>query len=618
MSSAMQKYTWKVKEKHQASSMKGEAGAMLNLLLKNRGLATKKQQEEFLNPSLELLKEIKFPQIEKAIDRIKRAIETKEKVAIFSDYDADGICATAILWETIHDMGGDVIPYVPDRMIEGYGLNSKAVERLAADGIKLIITVDNGITAVEQVEVAKKLGVDVIITDHHQKPVALPKPYALVWSDKICGAAVAWLLARALVSSWQATEEQDQDLPQHETRHLKSDSGVVRPSLPRMTNKEAMTARIRKVEDRIELAALATVADVMPLTGCNRVIVREGLKRLQRTSRPGILAICDEAGIKMEAIGTYEIGHQIAPRINAMGRLENALESLRLLVTKNPLKARAMALTLATTNSQRQKLTEKMIEDAKLMYQDGILIGVLSHESWHEGVVGLVAGKMTEMFYRPMIAIAKGEEFSKGSARSIPGFNIVEALRACNGVFENVGGHPMAAGFTIRTEKIAELEKKITKIAKKQIDKSCLERVLAVDMEIALHDINHDLYQGILQLEPFGLANQEPVFMTRRVCIEEIKKVGSTGKHMKLCIEETDDDQKEMTAEYVGFPTMDLPKRRPFFDAIGFGMGDLLAKLRPGDLVDIAYSITLNNWNNLSRLELKIRDIRLNSSLFQA
>lgn len=601
----MQKHVWKVK----AQKAKGKSEDISQILLKNRGLVTKKQQEAFLNPSLDLLDEIKFPQIGKAVDRIKQAIKKKEKIAVFSDYDADGICATAILWETIHDLGGDVVPYVPDRMIEGYGLNSEAVKKLAEKGVTLIVTVDNGITAVEQVEVAKKLGIDVIITDHHQKPDVLPKPYAFVWSDKICGAAVAWLLARALVSSWQSLSSTDEG---ESPGSVLTQSQILASSsvLPRMTNMD----NIRKVEERIELAALATVADVMPLTGYNRVIVKEGLKQLQRTNRPGVLAICDEAGIKMEAIGTYEISHVIAPRINAMGRLENALESLRLLVTKNPLKARAMALTLATTNSQRQKLTEKMVEDAKLMFEDGILVGVLSHESWHEGVVGLVAGKMTEMFYRPMIAIAKGEEFSKGSARSIPGFNIVEALRALNGVFENVGGHPMAAGFTIRTEKIVELQEKITKIAKKQMSKDMLERILHVDMEIALHDISHDLYRAILQLEPFGFGNTEPIFVTKRVCIDEIKKVGSNGKHMKLCVEETDDDQKEMEAEYIGPTTMDLPKRKPFFDAIGFGMGELLSKLRPGDLIDIAYTISLNNWNNLARLELKIKDLRISQS----
>lgn len=555
----MQKYEWKLSQLAKNGSTHHNAQEILQQILKQRGIDTPKKQQEFLHPSLDLLFDIPFPEMEKAVERVKQAISKKEKIIVFSDYDADGINAAAILWETINEMGGDVLPYMPKRMSEGYGLSVSAVEKLAEDGTKLIITVDNGITCVDAVNLAKQKDIDVIITDHHQKPEELPKPHATVWSDQICGAAVAYVFSKHLLN----------DFNSH--KHL-------------------------------DLAALATVTDVMPLVGANRAIVKFGLEELNKTKRVGLQALFHEAGLEQGKIDAWTIGHVIGPRLNAMGRLEDAMDSLRLLCTNNPLKAKSYALLLAQTNSERQKLTEKMVSDAKLLCEENMHVGVLASEEWHEGVVGLVAGRMVEFIYRPVLAISKGPEFSKGSARSIPGFNIIETLRSIDGVFEKLGGHPMAAGFTLRTEKIEVLREKLTTICAKHFAENPTNRTLTIDAAIPMADITIELYKGMQELEPYGNANPELVFLTRGLLIEECKKVGSTGRHVKLIVSDSKEEEPEA---YYG------RKAKPYFEAIGFGMADTLTKVRPGDYVDIVYTLSLNNWHNIPKLELKIKDIRL-------
>lgn len=563
----MQKCLWDIKAKD-PTGQAIKSDELITHVLNNRGLTTPKEQEDFLNPNLNaLFKEIPFPEMDKAVARIKEAIANKEKISIYSDYDADGINATAILWETLHKMGADVTPYMPHRMTEGYGISISGVELLAEKGVKLIITVDNGITAVAPVNRATELGVEVIITDHHQKPVIMPKPHSFVWSDKICGAGVAFVLSKHLTGDFDSR------------KHL-------------------------------DLAALATITDVMPLQGFNRAIVIEGIKELNITKRVGLQAMFHEANIEQGKIGSWEIGHVIGPRLNAMGRLDNAIDSLRLLCTNNPLKAKSLCLMLSQTNSERQKLTEKMVEDAKLLFEEELIVGVLASDGWHEGVVGLVAGRMTERHYRPMLAIAKGETFSKGSARSIPGFNIIEALRSLDGVFENVGGHPMAAGFTIRTDKIAKLKADLNRYAKKNCNDSLLKRKLSIDAILRIADIHIDIYRSLKLLEPFGNANLEPVLLTKELVVEEIKKVGQKGQHAKLIVT---NDESDSIPNSMGNQQVYQTKFKPHYEAIGFNMSEILQKIRPGDRVDIAYTLDLNVWNNISKLQMKMKDIRFSS-----
>ncbi|HSX19046.1 MAG TPA: DHH family phosphoesterase, partial [Candidatus Saccharimonadales bacterium] len=367
----MNKYVWKVKTRS-TPTKKGKW--LLNLLAQNRGLDTAAKLKEFLNPSLDQILKVIPTDMPKAKKRVIEAIKNKEKIVVYADYDADGLCATAIMWEVLNDLGADVMPYVPHRIKEGYGMSKGAISELAQKGVSLIITVDQGVTAVEQTEHAKKLGIDVIITDHHVLPAKIPQPIAMVHSTDLCGAGVSWRFC------WEIAKELDESY-------------------------------MEKLTDKLELAALATIADLVPLVGGNRSIVKLGLEKLAKTKRPGLLALMRAAKLN-GTIGTYEIGHILAPRINAMGRIEHGLDSLRLICAKSQKQADQLADLLTKTNVKRQDLTSKAVDAALKMVQENILIGIVSHEDWHEGVIGLVASRLVEAHHRPMIAISRGVEFS--------------------------------------------------------------------------------------------------------------------------------------------------------------------------------------------------------------
>src|SRR3990167_9079108 len=398
----MSLYEWKIKSHAPA---KKNPKWLLALLAKNRGLTTPSKLKNFLSPKLEQILKVYITEAHVGKQRVIEAIKYGQKIAVYSDYDADGLCATAIMWETLYDLGANVIPYVPHRMTEGYGLSKSGITKLKEDGVKLIITVDHGVTAKEQVEYAKELGIDVIITDHHVLPPLLPKPRALVHTTDLCGAGVSWRFCWELLKT-------------------------LKPSYK------------NQLAQKLELAALATIADLVPLTEGNRAIVKLGLEKLAKSTRPGIKALIKASQIS-GPIGTYEIGHILAPRINAMGRIEHGLDSLRLLCTKSQSWADKLASLLTKTNTSRQDLTTKAIDHAKSLVTDDMLVGVVDHQSWHEGVIGLVASRLVESFWRPMIVISRGEKYSKGSARSIPGFNIIEAIRASSQYLVDAGGHPM-------------------------------------------------------------------------------------------------------------------------------------------------------------------------------
>ncbi|EKD65083.1 MAG: hypothetical protein ACD_50C00197G0010, partial [uncultured bacterium] len=340
------------------TSQKLETEDVIKILLENRGLKTKKEIDEFLNPKLEQvnIKSIGIDKTElrKAIERIVKAIKNKEKIVVFGDYDADGICGTAILWETLHSMGADVMPYIPHRIEEGYGLSETGIKnlKLKIKNCGLIITIDNGIVANKAVDFANKAGIDVIVTDHHVPSKKLPDALAIVHTTKLCGAGVAYLLSQEIKNG-------------EEDNHL-------------------------------ELVALATVADLVPLVGANRTLVKFGIEKLRQTKRIGLLELYKESGLRQSEIGVYEIGHIIAPRLNAMGRLEDGIESLRLLCTNNQEKARMLAYKLGSTNRQRQELTIQAVEHARLEViskkSEIKSLMFISHESYQQGVIGLVAG----------------------------------------------------------------------------------------------------------------------------------------------------------------------------------------------------------------------------------
>ena len=538
---------WKVSQKNYSQENKDW---LLEILAKNRGLLSKKELDKFLNPTIEQILNVQATDLKKAVNRVEKALKNKEKVIVYSDYDADGICASAIVWETLFALGVNIMPYVPHRIKEGYGLSIPAIEEHATKGINLIITVDHGVTAVKQIETAKKLGIDVIVTDHHVKPKSLPKPHALVHTTALCGAGVAWRFC------WEIVKK-------------------IKPSY--------------KVEllQKLELAAIATVADLVPLTGANRAIVKLGLEKLNKTKRPGLVSLIKSSGI-VSPITAYEIGHVIAPRINAMGRLEHGLDSLRLLCAKNVKKADELASLLSTTNTKRQSLTTYAADQALTMVDSSQLVGVLFHKSWHEGIIGLVASKLVEKHYRPMIAISRGPKFSKGSARSIHGFNIIEAIRASSEFLIDAGGHPMAAGFSIKTEHIKTFSKQINVYAQKAISEEMLTPVLKIECELDVQDINPQTLKLIKTFEPYGIGNLQPIFLTEQMLVEDVRGVGMTSKHLKLQISGK--------------------------SAIGFNMGEKRYKLRPGNSVDVVYSIEEDNFNGKGKVQMKIKDIRPSDS----
>lgn len=567
---------WETVGKLETQNSKLETQRIVEILLDNRGLKTKKEIEEFLKPADPFtLKPKDFgideEELEKAVERIKEAIKSGEGIIVYGDYDADGICATAILWETLYRQTKNALPYIPERVGEGYGLNRDSILKLKTSAfakssadkqnpeLKLIITIDHGITEGEKIKYAQNLGIEVIVCDHHQLGKEPPKCAAVVHTDKICAAAIAWVLAQSLENP-----------------------------------------KTRTTND-LDLVAIATIADLEPLVGINRNLVKHGLRILNQTQRCGLLAIFEEAGIKLGEIGTYEVGFMIAPRLNAMGRMEHALESLRLVCTPKPLQAKDLALKLGSTNRERQTLTEETARHAKdlvsLQIKEGLpKLIFLAHESYQEGVIGLAAGKLVEEFHRPAVVVAKGEKYSKASARSITGFNIIEAIRTFSDLLVDAGGHPMAAGFTIETAKLEIFKTKLQALAEKELDENKLVKTLKIDCEIGLESLSMELYQKITQFQPYGLGNPEPIFASREVSLLDVRVVGNEGRHLKL------------RAILHRSPVTD--HRPPSFEAIGFGMGRFLPNLSSENPVDIAYNLQLNRWNGEEKLELKLRDIK--------
>mgnify|MGYP001578309233 FL=1 len=545
--------TWQIA--HTYDDKDFEINRFIEDLLVYRRITTRSERQNFLSPTNPIeftAKDVGVNQVQlnKAIARIKEAIEKKQSIVVYADYDADGVTAGAILWETLWSLGAQVMPYIPHRVDEGYGLSLKGIDNVREQfDPALIITVDQGVTAQKQVAYAKSLGIEVIVTDHHVLPKTLPD-CLMVHTTMLSGSGVSWFLAKEILKT-------------------KNDNNF---------NKEH--------EDRLALAALGTVADLLPLTGVNRSIVKYGLEAMRKTKRVGLVALLKESGVTQDSITPYNISHGLAPRLNAMGRLEHALDALRLLCTKNEEKAKILSEKLGFTNKERQKITEDTVIHAKgLVVEDDAKLLFVGDASYNQGIIGLVAGKLVEQYYKPSIVVSIGEEFTKASARSIVGFNIVEAIRECQDLLIDVGGHPMAAGFTVATKNIDALKLKLLEIAKRDISEEMLQKKLRVDAEIPLSAVTLDLYNAIQQLLPFGQGNYEPVFATKQVKVTEARLVGATGKHVKL--------------------------RVGGVDAIAFGMGDLYGKLNEKPLVDIAYGIDLNVWNGTKKLQLVVKDILL-------
>ena len=585
---------WEILNKIPNPKSKFKINEIINVLLENRGIKTKKKKEEFFYPTIPqkvslVTLNINKNALQKAIRRIEKAISKKEQIIIYGDYDADGICATAILWECLYSLTKNVIPYIPNRFDEGYGANAESIGKLKSQfpNFKLLITVDNGIVANEAIDKANELGIDVIITDHHQPRTALtssrglhprvggasmrgkkgydlPKAYSIIHTDKISGSGIAWILTREILSKLPATSYQ--------------------------------------LQDSLELAAIGTIADQLPLLGPNRSFAKYGLEALNNTKRQGLLALFEEAGLTdgqtrlrqkatARQVGTYEVNFMIAPRINAMGRMEHAIDSLRLLCTKNASKARELANFLGRTNRERQRVVDEVVLHARKMAQKSEWSGaiVLAHESYHEGVIGLAASKLVEEFYRPVIVLSKGKKISKAPARSISGFNIIESIRKLDSITLGGGGHPMAAGFSIETEKIEIFARKFEEITSPLLTDDVLTKKLKVDTEVEFESLTVELEAEISKFEPTGIGNPAPVFITKKVSVVDAQTVGSEGKHLRLTLEKDD----------------------KIFNAIAFGKGEIAPLLSPNKKVGIAYNLSLDTWNGNKSLQLKVKDLKL-------
>ncbi|MDD2822846.1 MAG: single-stranded-DNA-specific exonuclease RecJ [Candidatus Daviesbacteria bacterium] len=513
-------------------------------LLYNRGIKTEIEVNKFFHPKLENFeKDFKIAGLEKAKKRILDAIKNDELIVVFGDYDADGVCSLAVMYYAITELGGKFLPYIPHRDKEGYGLSKVGLDYAKEQGAGLVITVDNGIVALEQAKYAKEIGLDLIITDHHLPQDTLPGAYAIVHSTTFCGAGVAWCLVRTMVE-------------------------------------ESLSNNL------LDIVAIATVCDMVPLIGVNRFLVKEGLKKLNHTTKAGLIALIIESGLTKGEIATYHIGHIIGPRINALGRIDHAMDSLRLLCTKDSTKARTIAKHLSEANEQKKLLTIEAIYEAKEIInqtdkQKKIII--VHSEKWIAGIMGLVAGRLVEEYAVPVIAISCETGIAKGSARSTNDVNIVEVIRKCDDLLIAVGGHPKAAGFSIETEKIGEFRQRMEELLENGGVISEGE-VVNIDAILAPKQITKKLISDLDEFEPTGVENPKPLLASLNIPVSDIKTVGQ-GKHLKF--------------------------KAAGLDAIAFGMGEISDQIKNGQEINVAYQLELNTFNGTEKLQLKVVDLKL-------
>lgn len=510
-------------------------------ILQNRNLNSKKEQDAFFYPKISDYENLlEIPGIDKAKERIKKAIENQELIYVYGDYDVDGISACAIIYHGLKSLGAKILPYIPHREKEGYGLSKIGLDEIKDKGGSLVITVDNGIVAFAGADYAKKLNIDLIITDHHSLLDKKPQAYCIVHSLNMCGAGVAWCLMKELVDEKLARE-------------------------------------------LLQFVVLGTISDLIPVVGLGRVFVKEGLKQLRQTKNPGLNALVLEAGINKKDLGSFEIGYIIGPRLNAAGRLEHALDALRLVCTKDALKAVRLAKLLCDINSKRQTLTSIAYQEAKLQIIQDKKIHFLQSSSWPSGIIGLVAGKIAEEYHTPTIALSVGESISKGSARSLNGLNIVETIRGVSDLLLDIGGHPGAAGFTIENSKIEEFIQRIeSRINDSEIKN--LDQTINIDALVNIKDLSFDQALMIQELEPFGVGNPNVILASKDVKVYDLRLL-SLGKHLKLKAEG--------------------------LDVIAFGMGQLKEDLKEGQKVNLAYNLEINKYNGRESLQLKLQDIQL-------
>jgi single-stranded-DNA-specific exonuclease len=535
--------------------------------LYNRGISEPPRIQAFLEGRyLENTDPFLLPEMDKAVARIQQAIAQDEMIVVYGDFDADGVTSTVLLTQALRGLGmgrRQVRPYIPDRIDEGYGLNKDALAKLKEIGAHLVVTVDCGIRSIREVAYAAELGLDMIITDHHSLGPELPPAVAVInpkhpdssYPDTmLAGVGIAYKLAQALY--------------------------------------QTMPERVQgNVEDFLDLVAVGTVADLAPLLHENRKLVMDGLKVLNRLQRPGLAALANAVGLKPGNITSESIGFGLGPRINAAGRLAHAYTAARLLAANNNHTARQLARELNDLNKQRQKLTAELGAKAETMVNPNDLILIAGAEDFVPGVVGLVASRLADKNYRPAIVLEMGSEESRGSCRSIPEFHITDALDASADLLVRHGGHAQAAGLTLRNENLPQFKSRMREIAEAKLAGQDLVPTIAVDAEISLDEVDWALHETLAQLEPTGYSNPTPLFLSRNVEVMSHRAVGQDGTHLQMRLSSRNGDYAHQLLPAIAF------RQGAWADALP-------------QIIDVVYSVNINEWNGRRSLQLMVQDIR--------
>jgi single-stranded-DNA-specific exonuclease len=530
---------------------------LIRQLLYNRGITQPSDIETFLAADERLRGDPNIlPGMHEAVARLYRALLSREKIAIYGDFDADGITATALLVQGLSMLDCEAIPYIPNRINEGYGLKITPLETLQKQGVSLVVTVDCGITAVSEIKKASRMGLDIIVTDHHVPPDDIPSAAAVIDpklqgseypTSELAGVGVAMKLLEALFSGLGKAE---------------------------------------KLEEVIDLVALGTVADMVPLLGENRYLVKQGLRVLNNSPRLGVQEIINQTGLDASSINSTSISWTIAPRLNAAGRIGDAMNSYRLLMTESVEEARQLAGWLEQKNLERQKLTNLALERAReqVIAQVNQPLLIASDPGYSAGIIGLVAGRLVEEHYKPVIVIRTGDRYCGGSSRSIPEFNMIEALNKCSHLLTRFGGHSRAAGLSLYTGNLSQLKQALLEIAAEELEGVDLRPKIDIDAETTLPDLGGNTYPTIQEMAPFGQGNPVPTFLSRQVEVVSSSTMGSDNSHLRMRVK-----QGAM-----------------LFDAVGFGLGNYINEV--SNHIDIVYNLELDHWNGQSKLRLNVLD----------
>lgn len=541
----------KFAKKHKLSNL-------LASILIRKNITTDEEVNKFLNPTrMDFYNPFLLPDMEKAVDRITKAVENKENITIYGDYDVDGITSITLLKNFFANSNIDVKTYIPNRLEEGYGLNKDAIREISYSETKLIITVDCGITGIQEIEYAKKIGIDVIVTDHHEPGEEIPNCIAVIDAkrkdskypfNQLAGCGVAFKLMQALATKWKLPEKE----------YLKF----------------------------LDIAAIGTISDIVPLIDENRVIAKLGLMLVERTNNIGLKTLIDLCGFKK--IDSTMVSFGLSPRINACGRLGHADEALELFLANDKNTTTKLAKKMNEYNTARQQVERKIYDEAvkEIIKEKDKPAIVLGKEGWHHGVAGIVSSKITDEYFKPSILICFEGDEGKGSGRSIPGFDLHEALMECSTYLEKFGGHSMAVGITIKKDKFKEFKKVFTEYAESK-NISDIVPIINIERKVELKDVNIESVKELQKLEPFGEQNKMPLFLIENLKIVSIRSL-SEGKHLKIL----------------------LKQDNFFIDAIGFNMGDLTEQYKIEDKVDIVGTIDINVFNGNENVQLTIKDMR--------